>query len=88
MNNDLPELDLNLLGMGPDGHTASLFPGHPLLSLDDPSVWVSYLNDSPKPPPSRITLTLQTINNAKHNMIVLSGEGKADLVSSIFKGGD
>jgi 6-phosphogluconolactonase len=50
-----PVFDLMLLGMGPDGETASLFPGHEILSERD--AWVSYVEDAPRGPKSRITMT-------------------------------
>lgn len=74
----LPKFDVLLLGMGPDGHTCSLFPDHRL--LDETSVWVSPINDSPKPPPSRITLTFPVINSAKTCIFAITGEGKADMI--------
>uniref|UniRef100_A0A1D1ZGB8 Probable 6-phosphogluconolactonase n=1 Tax=Anthurium amnicola TaxID=1678845 RepID=A0A1D1ZGB8_9ARAE len=72
---DCPKFDLILLGMGPDGHVASLFPGHP--AIEQKGDWVTYLTDSPKPPPERITFTLPVINSASNVAIVVTGEAKA-----------
>jgi len=77
-----PVFDLILLGIGPDGHTASLFPGHELLAEEDR--WVAYIEDSPKPPPKRITLTYPVINHAAQVAFVATGEGKVDMLSNIL----
>lgn len=75
---DCPKFDLILLGMGSDGHVASLFPNHSV--LDVKNQWVSFITDSPKPPPERITFTLPVINSASNVVVVVTGESKAEAV--------
>jgi 6-phosphogluconolactonase len=77
----LPRFHLLLLGVGPDGHTCSLFPGHRL--LEETSVWVAPITNSPKPPPTRITLTFPVVNNAEICLFALVGAGKAGMVKVI-----
>lgn len=67
-------LDVALLGMGEDGHIASLFPGHALLGV---SGVVAHLEDAPKPPPARVTLTLPLLRTRTTKRVVLAtGAGK------------
>jgi 6-phosphogluconolactonase len=78
----LPRFDLILLGIGEDGHIASLFPNHPL--LNERQHWVAAIFDAPKPPPVRVTLTLPIINNARHIVFVAAGDGKKAILSEIL----
>ncbi len=75
-----PEFDLLLLGMGPDGHIASLFPGQE----HDPEAVVVAVEDSPKPPPMRLSLNYGVINAASEVWFTVAGADKADAVSVAF----
>ncbi|KAL8240798.1 hypothetical protein R6Q59_014153 [Mikania micrantha] len=81
-----PKFDLMLLGMGPDGHIASLFPGHPL--VQENKKWVTFIKDSPKPPPERITFTFPVINASANIALVVAGAGKADPVRVTLGSGE
>jgi 6-phosphogluconolactonase len=71
--------DILMLGVGPDGHVASLFPGHP--GLDARDALAVGVRDSPKPPPERVTLTFEALARADAVWFLASGDGKADAVA-------
>ena len=78
--------DVMMLGVGPDGHIASLFPGFP--QLDSFDVLAVGVTESPKPPPERISLTFQALRNSSSVWFLVSGDGKADAVASALGGAD
>lgn len=79
------EFDVLMLGVGPDGHVASLFPGYPQLDVDD-AIAVP-VTDSPKPPPERISLTFSALNRSKSVWFLVSGSEKAAAVASALADG-
>jgi len=83
-NDDVPNFDVVLLGIGPDGHCCSLFPEHP--SVHDESGPVIAVRNSPKPPPNRISLSFQGLAAANEIWFVASGEAKADAVAMAWSG--
>jgi 6-phosphogluconolactonase len=72
-----------LLGMGPEGHVASIFPESPAVR-DERSVFA--VRDCPKPPPTRISLGFGAINTAEEVWLLVSGEGKAEAVARALDG--
>lgn len=79
----LPGFDLLMLGCAPDGHIASLFPNHALLR--EKYAWVAPIEDAPKEPPRRITLTLPVISHSHRVAFVVEGSTKAPIVKTILE---
>uniref|UniRef100_A0A0N5BNE8 6-phosphogluconolactonase n=1 Tax=Strongyloides papillosus TaxID=174720 RepID=A0A0N5BNE8_STREA len=77
-----PIFDLLLLGLGPDGHTCSLFPNHQLVK--EKVKWIAPIRDSPKPPPKRVTITVPVINNAINVVFLATGESKKNAIKEIL----
>jgi len=80
---DPPVLDFVLMGMGPDGHVCSLFPGHP--ALGEAARRVLAISDSPKPPPRRITLALPVLEGARVVCVAAFGESKATALQAALE---
>jgi 6-phosphogluconolactonase len=81
----VPVLDLALQGLGPDGHTASLFPGNP--AVDATGVCVA-VHGAPKPPPDRITLTVPVLRAARSIVFLATGTDKQEAVTGLLAGPD
>lgn len=80
-NSDYPVFDIILLGLGKDGHTASIFPGTE--AVDEDKRWVMGYNPAAVDT-KRITITLPVINNAKNVIFIVSGEDKKEIIEKIF----
>ena len=83
-NAELPHFDITFLGLGPDGHIASMFPGQPAIRERQRTVLA--VRDSPKPPPGRLTLTLPVLNSSARVWLVVAGADKASALGLTLAG--
>jgi 6-phosphogluconolactonase len=79
----LPRFDIIHLGLGEDGHTASLFPGNP--ALQEARALVAHVHNAPKPPRERLTLTLPVINAARAVLVMVQGASKKDALARVLR---
>ncbi len=79
------QIDVMVMGMGADGHTASLFPYHPALNLPQ-DILVTAVEHAPKPPRLRISLTPTALNCAAHALFLVTGNEKAEMLREVLRG--
>ncbi|MFC0435940.1 6-phosphogluconolactonase [Kutzneria buriramensis] len=84
LGSTVPAFDVFLLGVGEEGHTASIFPDSP--AVHENSLAVVAVRDCPKPPPTRVSLTLPAIRHAQEVWLMTTGEAKADPVARALAG--
>jgi 6-phosphogluconolactonase len=82
----VPMLDVVMCGMGEDGHTLSLFPGSPAVTVRDRLV--VGVRDAPKPPPERVSFTLELTHAARRTLLLVAGASKAEALASVLEGPD
>lgn len=82
----VPDVDVVMLGMGPDTHVASLFPGHASTQVEDVTVLAEH--DSPKPPPQRVSLTFPALNAGREVWLMIAGADKQDAVAAASSSSD
>ena len=83
---DIPVLDIVMCGLGEDGHTMSLFPGNPALTVKHRLAVA--VHDAPKPPPDRISFTLDLVHAARRTMLLAAGSSKAEALAGVLEGAD
>jgi 6-phosphogluconolactonase len=83
---EIPILDVVMCGLGEDGHTMSLFPGNPAVGVKHRlAVGV---HDAPKPPPDRISFTLDLVHAARRTILLTAGSSKAEALAAVLEGAD